>query len=132
MKHEIKQNGTTILESDDNSLKMIFKNLIGANFKSNIDYRDYIEHLVLTKGLSYGIIELYVDGEVTDRGIISKQKLSPNTMQMIINNKRLDKSSIGYQIGMIQPTNPYTIYWDDFKREELKREFKDVFGIEIK
>lgn len=48
MKQKIRQNGETILESDDNiSIPMIFNNLTGKKNKDNKDYQLYIKYTAI-------------------------------------------------------------------------------------
>ncbi|WP_438358827.1 DUF7688 family protein [Dysgonomonas mossii] len=74
MKQEIKQNGETILESDDNiSISMIFNNLTGKNSKDNKEYQAYITYTAIPlMGFQYGKIELWENGKFTRTGYITK------------------------------------------------------------
>lgn len=74
MKQEIRQNGETILESDDNiSIAIIFNNLTGKNSKDNKDYQAYITYTAIPlMGFQYGKIELWDDGKLTRTGYITK------------------------------------------------------------
>lgn len=67
----IRQNGKTILYSNDGiSIKMVFKNLTGRNFQGQ-EYTDYIRHIAIgSMGFSPGIIEHCRDGEVAGKGTI--------------------------------------------------------------
>lgn len=68
---EIKQNGKTVLYSEDGiSLPMFFNNLTGKNF-SGKEYTDYIRYIALQDmGFHPGAIELCRDGKVIRQGII--------------------------------------------------------------
>lgn len=72
MKKEIKQNGKSILWSDDGvTIGIIFRNLTGQNFKGK-EYADYIRHIALPEmGFECGEIEYVEDGEVKKTGIIT-------------------------------------------------------------
>lgn len=68
---EIRQNGKTVLYSEDGiSIPMLFNNLSGKNF-SGKDYEDYIRNIVSGNiGIHSGNIELYKDGRIISQGII--------------------------------------------------------------
>ena len=68
---EIRQNGKTVLYSEDGrSIPMFFNNLTGKNF-SGKEYEDYIQCVALADmGFSPGVIELYRDGKPIRQGII--------------------------------------------------------------
>ncbi|MBF0647248.1 hypothetical protein IR083_00230 [Dysgonomonas sp. GY75] len=74
MKQEIKQNGETIIESDDNiSIPIIFNNLTGKNSKDNKDYQAYIKYTAIPMmGFQYGKIECWENGILTRTGYITK------------------------------------------------------------
>ena len=67
----IKQKGKIILHSNDSiSIKMIFNNLTGRNFKGK-EYADYIRYIAIgDMGFMSGSIEHCRDGEVIDTGTI--------------------------------------------------------------
>ncbi len=67
----IRQDGKTILHSEDRiSIKMIFNNLTGRNFKGK-EYADYIRHVAIgAMGFMPGSVEHCRDGEVIDTGTI--------------------------------------------------------------
>ncbi|MDE6878048.1 MAG: hypothetical protein K2P54_02830 [Odoribacter sp.] len=67
----IRQNGKVILNGDDGiSIKMIFRNLTGENFKGQ-EHTDYIRHIAIGKmGFSPGDIEHCRNGEVIGKGTI--------------------------------------------------------------
>ena len=67
----IRQNGKTILYSNDGiSIKMVFKNLTGRNFQGQ-EYTDYIRHIAIRDmGFSPSIIEHCKDDEVIGKGTI--------------------------------------------------------------
>lgn len=70
MKEEIRQNGKTVLHSEDgNIIRVIFNNLTGVNFKG-VEYRNYLEGVLPQMGLERGKIELYRDGIPVKSGII--------------------------------------------------------------
>lgn len=73
MKDEIRQNGKTVLKSEDGfSIPMFFNNLCGKNFSGN-KYRNYIKHIALGEmGFKPGIIEFYRDGVLQRTGEIPK------------------------------------------------------------
>lgn len=133
MKEEIKQNGETILSSqDDISIKMIFNNLIGKNFIGK-QYEEYIKYIAIRdNSFMHGIIERVEDGEVKEKGLITKKSLFLNTQKNILNGKRLDKYSISYCINSVDPHNCYGRCSDQIKREEYRQEFIKIFGIDIK
>ena len=64
MKEEIRQDGRTILSSEDGfSIRMFFNNLSGKNF-SGKEYRDYVRNIAFGEmGFRPGTIELYCDGK---------------------------------------------------------------------
>lgn len=64
MKEEIRQDGRTILSSEDGfSIRMFFNNLSGKNFSGN-EYRDYVRNIAFGEmGFIPGTIELYCDGK---------------------------------------------------------------------
>jgi hypothetical protein len=74
MKQEIRQNGETIIESDDNiSIPIIFNNLTGKNSKDNKDYQLYIKYTAIPlMGFQYGKIEFWKDGKHTRTGYITR------------------------------------------------------------
>ena len=63
-KEEIRQDGRTILSSEDGfSIRMFFNNLSGKNF-SGKEYRDYVRNIAFGEmGFRPGTIELYYDGK---------------------------------------------------------------------
>lgn len=67
----IKQDGKVILHSEDKiSIKMIFNNLTGKNFKGK-EYAGYIRHVAIgDMGFTPGGIEHCRNGEVIDTGTI--------------------------------------------------------------
>ncbi len=67
----IRQDGKVILHSEDGiSIKMIFNNLTGRNFKGK-EYAGYIRHVAIGgMGFTPGGIEHYRNGEVIDTGTI--------------------------------------------------------------
>ena len=67
----IRQNEKIILHGDDGtSIKMIFRNLTGDNFKG-LEYANYIRHIAIGEmGLSPGSIEHCRDGEIIGKGTI--------------------------------------------------------------
>lgn len=67
----IKQNGIIVLSSSDNvSIPMIFRNLIGQNFKGK-EYCDYINNIAIPEmGLSHGEIEYWNGDELVSKGVI--------------------------------------------------------------
>lgn len=73
MKEEIRQDGKTVLSSEDGfSMPMFFNNLCGKNF-SGEKYRDYIQYIVLGEmGFKPGKIELYRNGVLVGNGTIPK------------------------------------------------------------
>ena len=38
----------------------------------------------------------------------------------------MEKSEIGYRIGMIEPHNAYSLYWNSFSKAELLSEYNKV------
>lgn len=68
---EIRQNGKTVLYSENGrSIPMFFNNLTGKNF-SGKEYEDYIRYIALQEmGFQPGSIELYRDGKPIRQGII--------------------------------------------------------------
>lgn len=73
MKEEIRQDGQTVLSSEDGfSMPMFFNNLCGKNF-SGKKYRDYIRYIALGEmGFQPGKIELYRGGVLVASGTIPK------------------------------------------------------------
>ena len=71
MKQEIKQNGITILHSEDGcNIPVIFNNLTGKNFTGK-EYKDYITCVAISDmGFTYGKIEYYSDGNLVTTGEI--------------------------------------------------------------
>lgn len=75
MKTEIRQNGKSILRSDDGVTGIIFRNLTGQNFKGK-EYTNYIQYVALPDmGFNYGEIEYVEDDKVIETGTIKKTKL---------------------------------------------------------
>lgn len=74
MIQEIKQNGITILQSEDTiSIPVIFNNLIGKNSLTNEDYQAYLKYMAIPMmGFQYGEIELWEDGKVERSGHITR------------------------------------------------------------
>lgn len=73
MKEEIRQDGKTVLSSEDGfSMPMFFNNLCGKNF-SGEKYRDYIRYIAIGEmGFQPGEIELYRNGVLVRTGTIPK------------------------------------------------------------
>ena len=73
MKEEIRQDGKTVLSSEDGfSMPMFFNNLCGKNF-SGEKYRDYIRYIAIGEmGFQPGEIELYRNGVLVRTGMIPK------------------------------------------------------------
>ena len=69
----IRQDGKVVLHGDDGtSIRMIFRNLTGGNFKGQ-EYEDYIRHIAIEKmGFSPGNIEHCRNGKVIGKGTIPK------------------------------------------------------------
>lgn len=69
MKQEIRQNGKTVLYSEDgHSIPMIFNNLVGKNLKGR-EYSDYIAFAAIPDmGFTYGKIAYYSDGNNRNGG----------------------------------------------------------------
>lgn len=65
--YSIKQYGKAILTSD-HSLKMIWNNLTGRNFKGE-EYHKYID-FAMSEGFQRGQIELYKENELIETGEI--------------------------------------------------------------
>jgi hypothetical protein len=59
-------------------------------------------------------------------------RLFPDTLQRIRENKRLTKSDMGYQIGHVEPHHPASLYWNCYRREDVVKAFNELFGTEIK
>ena len=82
---EIRQNGKTVLYSEDGrSIPMFFNNLTGKNF-SGKEYEDYIRCVALADmGFSPGVIELCRNGkgviELCRNGKTIKQGVIPNVI----------------------------------------------------
>ena len=72
MKREIRQNGKTVLYSEDgHSIPMIFNNLVGKNLKGR-EYADYIAFLAISyMEFTYGKIAYYSDGNLIAAGEIT-------------------------------------------------------------
>ncbi|SEF95618.1 DUF7688 family protein [Parabacteroides chinchillae] len=70
MKEEIRQNGKTVLESEDGlSIGMIFNNLTGVNLKG-LEHRNYLDCVLLPMGLKKGKLEMFRDGVPVRSGTI--------------------------------------------------------------
>jgi poly(3-hydroxyalkanoate) synthetase len=71
MKEEIRQDGRTILSSEDGfSIRMFFNNLSGKNFSGN-EYWDYVRNIAFGEmGFIPGTIELYCDGKKVRTGTL--------------------------------------------------------------
>lgn len=71
MKEEIKQDGITILHSEDGcTIPVIFNNLTGKNCKGK-EYQNYIRYVAIPDmGFTYGQIEYYSDGILLATGEI--------------------------------------------------------------
>lgn len=70
MKEEIRQNGKTVLESEDGlSIRMIFNNLTGVNLKG-LEYRNYLDCVLLPMELKKGKLEMFRDGVPVRSGTI--------------------------------------------------------------
>ena len=70
MKEEIRQNGHSVLHSEDGcSIGVIFNNLTGVNFKGS-EYRNYLKDVLPQMGLEYGEIGLYRDGVFVKSGTV--------------------------------------------------------------
>ena len=69
MKEEIRQDGQTVLSSEDGfSMPMFFNNLCGKNF-SGEKYRDYIRYIAIGE---MGFKPLYRNGVLVASGTIPK------------------------------------------------------------
>lgn len=73
MTEEIRQNGKTILSSDDGcSIPVIFNNLIGRNMKQD-EYKIYLCCVAFRDmGFSAGTIEYYQNGKLLRSSIIPR------------------------------------------------------------
>ena len=73
MTDEIRQDGKTVLKSEDGfSITMFFNNLCGKNLSGN-EYRNYIKYIALGEmGFKSGHIEFYRDGVLQRTGEIPK------------------------------------------------------------
>ncbi|WP_455496524.1 DUF7688 family protein [Coprobacter sp.] len=71
-KHEIRQNGTTVLHSTDGvSIPVIFNNLTGRNSDTTQEYCQYINCVAIPEmGFELGDIELIADGVTVKTGKI--------------------------------------------------------------
>lgn len=71
-KHEIRQNGTTVLHSTDGvSIPVIFNNLTGRNSDTTQEYRQYINCVAIPEmGFELGDIELIADDVTVKTGTI--------------------------------------------------------------
>lgn len=71
MKEEIRQNGHSVLHSEDgySIIGVIFNNLTGVNFKG-AEYTAYLEGVLPQMGLEYGKVEMYRDGVRVKSGYI--------------------------------------------------------------
>ncbi len=71
VREEIKQNGMTILQGNEGSLKVIFNNLIGENIKG-IAYQNYLNNVAFNAGFEYGTILFMKDKKLIEKGTIKK------------------------------------------------------------
>ena len=73
MTDEIRQDGKTVLKSEDGfSIPMFLNNLCGKNLSGN-EYRNYIKYIALGEmGFKSGHIEFYRDGVLQRTGEIPK------------------------------------------------------------
>ncbi len=71
IREEIKQNGTTILQGNEGSLKVIFNNLIGKNIKG-VAYQNYLNNVAFNAGFEYGKILFLKDQKLIEIGTIEK------------------------------------------------------------
>ena len=80
MKEEIRQDGRTILSSEDGfSIRMFFNNLSGKNF-SGKEYRDYVRNIAFGEmGFRPGTIELYCDGKKVRTGTLPEPRTAVKT-----------------------------------------------------
>lgn len=70
MKEEIRQNGHSVLYSEDGcSIGVVFNNLTGMNFKGT-EYRNYLNSVLISMGLEYGRVELYRNGVFIKSGTV--------------------------------------------------------------
>lgn len=71
MKEEIRQNGHSVLHSEDgySTIGVIFNNLTGMNFKG-AEYTAYLEGVLPQMGLEYEKVEMYRDGVCVKSGNI--------------------------------------------------------------
>ena len=66
MTDEIRQDGKTVLKSEDGLIPMFFNNLYGKNLSGN-EYRNYIKYIALGEmGFKPGHIEFYRTGMAKD------------------------------------------------------------------
>jgi hypothetical protein len=70
---------------------------------------------------------------IRDKWIQTKncKGLLPRFQNMILNDKRLTKSEMAYQIGNVEPYNVFSISWDYFTRDEIVSAFNQMFGTSI-
>ncbi|WP_165043477.1 hypothetical protein [Dysgonomonas sp. ZJ709] len=74
MKQEIRQNGETIIESDDTIfIPFIFGNLTGRSSNNIKEFKTYIEYKTIPlMKFQYGKFEFWQDGKLTKTGYITK------------------------------------------------------------
>jgi hypothetical protein len=60
------------------------------------------------------------------------RKMLPDVVERIEANKRLESADIWYQMKLINPNLPWTIYRQHYKREFLVKQFNKMFGTQIK
>lgn len=64
MNESIKQNGKTLLSSNDGqSIRLIWNNLTGANFNT-YDYKNYLQRVAYAGGFVKGIIEYWQEDKL--------------------------------------------------------------------
>lgn len=73
MTEEIRQNGKTILSSDDGcSIPVIFNNLIGRNMEQD-EYKIYLRYVAFKDmGFSAGTIDYYQNRHLLKSGVIPR------------------------------------------------------------
>lgn len=68
----IRNNGDDFMSGDDLSMTMFYNDIVGKNIHG-ADYKKYLK-MAVSKGLQYGVVELYEGDTLLDSQTISEPK----------------------------------------------------------
>ena len=62
----------------------------------------------------------------------NRERFTEWTKRALFENKKLTKACMAYQIGVVEPHSPYTLFYDKISRNEIVAVFNEIFGTNIK